>query len=121
MRKRYAVFLSLAILGTPDAEAEEDFNSGNSYLEPCRKAALAEHIRADIFEAMKIGYCMGTVETILSVSPSVGVCAPKGATNSQAIRVVTRYLDQHPEKTNEDFRFLTRDALTEAWPCRNRR
>lgn len=59
------------------------------------------------------GYVLGISEDIK------GVCYTKGVKNIQAIDVVFNYLERHPEIRNKDATYLVKEALREAWPCKN--
>jgi len=50
--------------------------------------------------------------------PEIAFCPPPGATNEQAIRVVIRDLEAHPEQLHLDFVTLAVVALHGAWPCK---
>jgi hypothetical protein len=46
-------------------------------------------------------------------------CLPiEGVTAGQAIRIVTKYLNAHPERLHRDAHILVVEALREAFPCR---
>ncbi|MHB9354332.1 Rap1a/Tai family immunity protein [Pseudomonas amygdali] len=68
------------------------------------------------------GYINGMIDGIhiaKVLSPDrVDVCFPDdGFTSFQAVKVVQRYLDTHPEKLNEDAMVLTSIAFKQAFPC----
>lgn len=68
------------------------------------------------------GYINGMIDGIRiakALSPEkVAVCFPeRGFTSFQAVKVVQRYLDVHPEKLNEDAMILTSAAFKQAFPC----
>ena len=44
-------------------------------------------------------------------------CLPWEAEVSDLIRVVLRYVDEHPERLHENRSFVVRDALNAAYPC----
>jgi hypothetical protein len=44
-------------------------------------------------------------------------CIPEKATILQAIRVLVKWLREHPQRLHEPKSILTRDALKEAFPC----
>jgi hypothetical protein len=44
-------------------------------------------------------------------------CVPDDVTLFQITTVVVRWLDQHPERRQKDFRALALLALHGAWPC----
>jgi hypothetical protein len=43
---------------------------------------------------------------------------PIGANVGQALRLVVAYVDERPERMQEDFEKLALEALQQAWPCR---
>jgi hypothetical protein len=49
--------------------------------------------------------------------PDLVSCAPPDSRASQLARVVVKFLDEHPERMNEDFRLLAMEAFHRAWPC----
>jgi Rap1a immunity proteins len=62
------------------------------------------------------GYCAGAVTAVVSTNPDV--CAPGGWNTGQAVAVVVRFLDMHPERRHESFFALALEALSRAWPCK---
>jgi hypothetical protein len=48
---------------------------------------------------------------------SSSVCAPDGVTIGQTVRVVVKYLHDHPERLHESRLALTLDSLKAAFPC----
>ena len=62
------------------------------------------------------GYCAGAVSAVALTSPYV--CPPSGWITGQAVAVVLRFLDMHPERRNESFFALALEALGRAWPCK---
>ena len=45
--------------------------------------------------------------------------AAKGVTFKQNAKIVVKYLDDHPERMNNDFTLLVVSAFDQAWPCPN--
>jgi Rap1a immunity proteins len=62
--------------------------------------------------------CASTVRTMIYVAASRGICPPAGATVAQAVRVIVAYIDQQPERMQEQFEPLALEALQKTWPCR---
>jgi Rap1a immunity proteins len=52
--------------------------------------------------------------------PSPLFCVPLNTTNGQVVRVVIKYIDEHPPENTEgsDFALLALLALQKAWPCK---
>jgi hypothetical protein len=51
--------------------------------------------------------------------PQRDVCWPKGVTVFQAVRVVTKWLNDHPEDLHNTARVEVMKALMAAFPCKN--
>ncbi|MFC4915730.1 MULTISPECIES: Rap1a/Tai family immunity protein [Bradyrhizobium] len=98
------------------AKADQDFGSGNFMLPHCQHF-MTDNYRFDVWD----GDCGGTIETLLflgrALPDSYKVCRPKGATASQAGRIVVNYMQSHPQDLHQPFRGLAMTALHEAWPC----
>ena len=69
------------------------------------------------------GVCLGAARTLLHLSyipslrPALGICAPEDATFGQAARIVTKFIEDHPERQGENFADLAVLAMRSAWPC----
>jgi Rap1a immunity proteins len=103
----------LSILGPefpnhPDVDTE----SANSVMPGCR-SALNEKA-GDLYLQ---GFCYGVVETLVITRSDI--CAPRGTSPSQAVRVVVQYIDKRPAQLNETFFGLAWQALRSAWPCQH--
>jgi hypothetical protein len=44
-------------------------------------------------------------------------CPPNSLSFLQAVRVVLKHLNQHPEEMHRGFELLIREAFNKAWPC----
>jgi Rap1a immunity proteins len=110
-------FLLLSLFAIP-ARAQSSTSDGNYLLESCRislqhvdSSALGSHL-----DAFRDGTCVGLVSGVASVSPKV--CASEGVTLGQSVRVVYKYLQDHPEKLNLRDAQLIEEALSRAFPCK---
>jgi hypothetical protein len=66
------------------------------------------------------GYCTGIVEAVLFL-PMWGTnlyCTPKGVTVGQGMKVLVKYMNDHPEELHERTMQLAARAFQKAWPCR---
>ena len=114
-----------ALLGSGPLYAQ---NSANFVVRGCRDALSDDPKRMAYVEA---GICIGTVKTLVflgdvaclelkrtGVSPRTGALkSPRGFTTEQAMRIVVRYIESHPERTQEYFYTMAMQAFVEAWPC----
>jgi hypothetical protein len=51
-------------------------------------------------------------------SPLYCVDIPEGIKFEQAIRVVIRYIEEHPQDMHHPFKYLALLAIMDAWPCK---
>jgi len=100
----------LSILGPDPTHHGVDTDSANSVMRGCR-SALNEKA-GDLYLQ---GFCYGVVETLVITRSDI--CAPHGASPSQALRVVVQYIDERPAQLNETFFGLAWQALRSTWPC----
>jgi Rap1a immunity proteins len=85
-----------------------------SRVDGCR-AYLLTRTPAEFYFAA--GVCSGIVEGLHYAGS--GICLPPNVSNEQAVRVVVKFIDDRPERLNEDFRALAVEALKAAWPRKN--
>lgn len=69
------------------------------------------------------GYCMGLMQGIIETTRFYQdrdkslACLPEGLEKGQAARVVTKFLNEHPERLHETSALLAIVALATAFPC----
>lgn len=97
------------------ALAESDAESANSVTPGCHSLIDGNN---DTDRSIQ-GFCLGIVAT-LEIWGGVGkfICAPKGVTRLQMIRVVVQYIDNRPARMHERFDLLALEAMKAAWPCK---
>jgi hypothetical protein len=126
MKMMFGAIAVLVAMTANPAAAESDFlSSGNYYLPFCR-SFVAKQLPKDANAAAGQGQCVGIVDALTLVSsflmPELAAkwrsCTPNSVTHGQSVAVVVHWLDQHPQRWNEDFQFLALEALREAWPCK---
>jgi hypothetical protein len=114
----------MAFMFTTAATAQEDTESAGFLLPYCKLAPAQAGSKAFL-----AGRCAGLVQGIADTLALVKeansdkltplcVNRPKGANTDQAVKVVTRYGDAHPDQMHAPFTVVAALALTEAWPCR---
>jgi hypothetical protein len=113
-----------AMMITTAAVAEEEVETA-SFLLPYCKIAPAQAAN----KAFLVGRCYGLVQGIADalglMKDASGerlnpLCAekPRGTTTDQAVKVVVKYGDAHPDQAHAPFTVIAALALTEAWPCK---
>jgi hypothetical protein len=91
---------------------------GNFLLSSCQVSVrwLDDHsITTNDFEAYRDGYCRGLVGGVADASPRV--CPAEGVVQGQLIRVVAKFLQDHPERLQLRATQLAEEALARAFPC----
>lgn len=114
--RRIVIFAVAALLssGAP-ALAEEIATTGADLLPSCREFADGRFASRGV----RTGICIGAVYSTLTLLPNL--CAPSENTLLQAVKVVSNYMLRHSEQLHMDITLLSVYALTEAWPCEQRR
>jgi Ssp1 endopeptidase immunity protein Rap1a len=124
-----AVLLMLFFTGSAFAQTQ-GHRDGNSLLESCNAALKAKDDSSAHVDRGAAWYCIGYVQGIresldaqrlLSSSthaddPS-GISIPEEVENGQVIRVVVRWLQNHPESLHEEKIVIMIWALREAFPA----
>jgi hypothetical protein len=115
-----AFLVALALLGATSsamADATSSPASGAAAIEGCRAADTGRTTTVDrvLFDA---GFCMGIVAgTMWGLQLTDLVCLPKGVTIGQGLKVLIRYMDDHPEELDKETAELVARASVKAWPC----
>ena len=91
--------------------------TGTALLEECTLALENDLTRVHQVTAgsIKVGVCMGYVEGVADAYTDS--CAPESVELGQEIRVVVKYLNDHPENLHLRRAELTKAALKQAFPC----
>ena len=103
----------------------EALADGNELLSECQYAI--RYMDTDKMEnPSAVGYCFGTVNGVISTMASMNkfllpnerTCFPETIKNSQATRILVKYLENHPASLHRDGPFLALAAFQNAYPCR---
>ena len=117
-----AILVVLAVISTSSLRANPFVDdSGNTVLRACntyldgiKKSTELQQL-TDTFST---GYCGGLAVGVARALQYTGkICTPDTATQGQAIRVIVKYLEDHPERLHEDGPIMASEALINAWPC----
>jgi hypothetical protein len=112
----------LGFTGVISADQQEDHDaSGNGLLEDC-KAFLDDDSPHRVRAGECIGYISGltSMHDIYSQLSANGrlFCIPSdGVERGQVVRIVVKFLEDHPEKLHESKAFLAINAMKSAFPC----
>jgi hypothetical protein len=124
MLSRNALALLFAVVSAAAATADNDSQSANNIMPGCNAwiVQLSRGNAALGSNAFLAGECFGIVGTILYFSRDFSflsaACPPADVTYSQAIQMVTAYINARPQRFQERFIDLATEALHEAWPCK---
>jgi len=113
------IFLAVPITASAD---------GNTLLQQCNQAVrLAETTRLNQSDSLDATYCMAYVEGVvhthfvyqtLGKKKDLEFCVPEsGIRIIQPVRIIVKYLEEHPEQLNLQEYWLVIGALGDAFPC----
>ena len=96
------------------AQSKANFLTGSELLEMCESSNVSEQ-----------NVCAGFVIAIHDYHNTMVYkttfppffCTPDGGRSSQLVKVVTKYLNEHPERLHEAASELAHDALFVTFPC----
>jgi hypothetical protein len=116
--KAYFIALCIVVATVGQCYAQVD---GNKIREACQISVQDDPPIITLNDARKSGFCLGFVDAILGLGNDLAepdrFCLPNGVTLERAIRVLVKYLDEHPERTSEDALTLSLRVFKAAWPC----
>jgi len=79
---------------------------------------LKEAVKKDSTILYEAGYCDGLVQGVSYMRVLTdAVCFREGITPGQRIRVVIKYLNDHPAELDEEGAYLVAKAMHQAFPC----
>jgi hypothetical protein len=109
-----------------NAFAETNLQDGNTYLKYCKSSLKAlEGGQLNEEEMIQSGNCVGFItgyinahklETHGTIAQEY-YCLPSNGRLGEYIRKFVKYMEEHPEKLNEDTQLLFFSSLTKAFPC----
>ena len=90
---------------------------GNALLKECQKAVkLVDDDYAKYADVSDIASCTGFIHGLMAV-PNTIFCMPVNVSGYQVMRVLVKYLQEHPEDLHLAKGELALDALADAFPC----
>ena len=105
----------LAVMMLLSAQSQAGFYTGSYLLQRCESDSAVEYNEC-------VGYILGIVDnqdTLVGWSylAKPNFCVTDGVTSGQLVKVVTKRLNEHPEKLHYDAGGLVANALYHAFPC----
>lgn len=122
MRMKIVLTLFMGLLLGSGAKAQatpSTMTDGNYLLGSCRLRVQTmdnPDAHQTALDAWREGLCAGLVRGVWNVSPTV--CAPQDVTAGQVVRIVYKYLQDHPEQLQLYDVKLIEIALTQVFPCK---
>jgi hypothetical protein len=90
-------------------DSKENIDTGNELLKELKTC--------DPNPRFTCGVARGRIGVLWEFAAAPEVCAPARSTLGQAMDVVQKFLQDHPERQHEHDLNLIADALKAAWPC----
>lgn len=110
MMKRLTALAILMVLSSPVHAA--GIAAGNVLLEQC------ESRDNSVYEGACYGFITGVYDTSDGKTwNGKTYCSPKGVTTGQLVKVVIKWLNEHPEALHNTAASLVQAAFLEAFPC----
>ena len=112
----FALVVGMALPSLAQAQVSL-INSGTKLLEQCSDWAKPDSEQTpSSYQAS--AFCSAYVAGVFDAMDNV--CPPDGVTYGQMVRVVLKFLNDHPERLHEGRFRLVVDALRAAWPCKRK-
>ena len=118
-------FICLLVGSQASAKSTNYVFTGADMYESCTHALNGLN-KTGAYDDHRFGVCAGyvagivdfhTVVTTVEAIPDDMFCLPENITTAQVIRVVTKYLENNPEKHHDLAGYLVVLALRESYPC----
>ena len=94
--------------------------TGNELLEHCGVGGKKEDpIHYFQYRAYCTGYIEGVTDGIYYTQTINLFCVPNKVTVGQIMKVVTKYLNENPQRLHENYVPLILSAMREAFPCKS--
>lgn len=115
------------------AQQPQEFpaTSGNAFVRTCSVIDKEAEKKTSVLEMQDVAVCLGYVRgvtdgisnevayasAITNQEPPSPFCLPEKSTNGQLVRIVLKYIGNHPEEAHETTTLLIIAALKDAFPC----
>jgi hypothetical protein len=117
MPKVFQIFLILCSLAVCTLASAQNLDvnfahSGNDFLRICDSTQPVAYI-----DGACMGYVQGVVEGADILVKQPLFCPGPDVTLGQRYRIIVKFLKEHPEKTDQQTRYLVVEAMKVAFPC----
>lgn len=113
---RLPIFALICLIAAAPSVASTTVD-GNSLLKECQKAVkLADDGDVKYADVSDIASCTGFIHGLMAV-PNTIFCIPVNVSTNQGIRVLVKYLQEHPEDLHLAKGKLALNAFADAFPC----
>ncbi|ATR84458.1 hypothetical protein CS390_18970 [Pseudomonas sp. HLS-6] len=120
--------IGLMLNGEAMAISNQDTGDGNQLLKDCKtniRLMNGSHFQQSD-DGIGVGSCVGLVEGVMktmaylntALEKDLRVCWPDNITNGQGIRIVVKYLEEHPKDLHKDRTLLAMFAFSQAYRCK---
>jgi hypothetical protein len=96
----------------PAALADVSPLAGSRLIESCRAFSASQ--TAEYGQ----GVCMGIIAAVWRQNAGRLICSADGVTNGQMVRVVVKYMDDHPAELHLRLDDLALSGMARAFPCK---
>ena len=110
------IFLFVFSVGSRSVP-QQDVTTGTWLLGSCQitlKTTDDRTFHENDLESFRDGFCRGLIEGVSKMSPRVCMV---DVTSAQEVRIVLKYLQDHPEQIHQRNAVLVDKALSQAFPC----
>ena len=118
MTKTTAFALILALLCSRALAQGSNFTA-DTLVPACRAFLAAE--TPTTAQALREGLCVGIVATVYAdgsiYNNANRFCVPSNSSTKQAIQIIVRFFDEHPDVRRADLRDIAIVAFKQSWPC----
>lgn len=126
--KRLIPMLYLLILLIPSSVHSQNIIDGNMLLNECSFELKDNIPNSDSVGLAHRAFCIGYLSGVKNLGSLYAAwiqgtqkkplfCTPYEVTTGQIIRVVVKFLNDHPERLHEHALFMVVDAMGQAFPC----
>ena len=139
--KKLLTFIIFALIAAASRADNLSISSGNDLLHDCTiSIQIADTSYSDFYTIKSSDFisgthCLGFIEGIMNSNAVIGssilkdnklsssslsvlfFCNPSNVTASQAVRIVTKYMQDNPDQLNKYAVILVIDAMRKAYPC----